>query len=407
MWLANRNKLRPENLWNLNEKRKDDRERPPRPTRSKKRRASYEPTSDVAGSQFDVPSDMLNVPAQDEPTSSPMEQGDVNETERLDEPDLPPIGGVDGSGESSEASKAAASPQNLLDPDAYAALERAIQSSPNRFRGSKTSPIKIDEGNPDPVRRALFSSPRTSGLGEVNLIGRKSPNSKTPPAVSTSVKNCTTAPGKPSLPNLSGDIGQETLPTRSVSPDPFQDLTKTLAPVTPSKANKHPSTKTPSDLFKTPTQKSSQSHRRISTDDFFSSAAKAFLHAPQTPSRTPSRIRAQSLEQMTPFTRNLNTLLSDAMGQDSPSRFFGMLGDVRALPPLNNENSGAIDFDFSDFNPTSDLGLTSSPPRWFGPSADDTEGGLWEDVGFGSSPVKGPGKGVKETQESTIPAAAA
>ena len=403
--------LRPENLWSVNngreqrkeEKRKERaRERPSRPSRSKKQRTNAQPTSDMPESQFDAPSEALAADPQDESVESPLEPGNVTETERLDEPDLPQLQSAGEGDRGPGLLQAGSSPQTLLDPAAYAALERAIKSSPNRFPGSKGSPINLDEGTSDPARRTLFSSPKTAGPLGVDANGRNLSRSKES-TVSDSAHDGQTTAADMENACLAGDFGHGTLPARSASPDPFGDFSTALAPVTPSKTNKYHAVKSPSDLFKTPSQKSSHNHQRISTDDFFSSAAKAFLHGPTTPSRTPSKMRAQSLDQMTPFTRGLNTILSDAMGQENtPSKFFGMLGDIRALPPLTNEQGSAMDFDFSDFNPTSDLGLTSSPPRWFGPSEDATEGGLWEDVGFGSSPAKASQKEAEGAQEATV-----
>ena len=398
LWLVNRHKLRPENLWNNNEKRKEEKEKekekPKRSSRSKKPRLNNDLTSDVLGSQLDTPSDALAIPAPEESGESPLDQGNATDTEKPEEPELPPVVRPRGGSGWSDGVQSDRSPEGLLDPAAYAALAQALRSSPNRFPGSKTSPINIDQETPDPARRKLFSSPKTSGP-----LGIDAPSGSTP-----KTKAAVTARTPQQNPIVTIGAGQEMLPGRSVTPDPFPDLTKALAPVTPSKTNTNPTaTKTPSDLFKTPSSRSSQAQQRISTNDFFSSAAKAFLHGgPQTPSHTPSKsnkIDQAALDQMTPFTRSLNLILSDANAQESsPSRFMGLLGDVRSLPTLTNgtnENSGPMDFDFSDFNPTSDLGLTSSPPssRWFGLSDDATEGGIWEDVGFGSSPAKETEKG--------------
>ena len=396
----NRNKLRPQNLWN-NEKRKDDKdkEKPKRPSRAKKQRAHNELTSDVFGSQCDAPSDALAVPAQDESAESPADPGSTTEAERAEEPELPSLVRQRARDGGSDLPPTEMSPENFLDPSAYAALERAIRSSPNRLSGAKSSPVNLDQATPDPARRKLFSSPKTSGPLGVDALN----NAQAKPMTS----NEPGALGHHQTITVEG--GQEMLPARSATPDSFQELTKALAPVTPSKTNTNSAVKSPSDLFKTPSNKSAQSQQRISTNDFFSSAAKAFLHGPTTPSRTPSKTKTpQNLHQMTPFTRSLNLLLSEASGHDSsPSRFMGILGDVRALPPLTNENNGPMDFDFSDFNPTSDLGLTSSPPRWYGPSEDATDGGIWEDVGFGSSPAKASEKADETLQETAAASAAA
>ena len=399
LWLVNRNKLRPKELWNAVKPKDDSRpSRPPRPRRKKANSGLY---TDSLEPQPDMASDGLAVAAQEDSGLSPTESetmtglegdGEPESTAEIEgdgEPELPSInrlGSADGACDIPSQSEG--NNDCLLDPAAYAALQRAIQSSPNRLRVSKSSPIGLKEGTPDPARRSLFSSPKTRGpLGvDPNEHARSKPveDEDLPLA-----RNDTGPEAEVQHMELIEEPAQQSQPVRSLTPDFFRDLTEALAPVTPSKSNVNRPPKTPSDAFKTPSNKSSRSQQRISTNDFFSSAAKAFLHGPRTPSRTPSKSR--NPDNMTPFSRNLSILLSESLGQpqldSSPGKF--LLGDGRSLPPLSTDVNAAMDFDFSEFNATSELGLTSSPPRWFGPLDDATEGGVWEDVAFESSPAAG------------------
>jgi hypothetical protein len=251
---------------------------------------------------------------------------------------------------------------------AQEALFRALQSSPAGLRGTKASPIEVGEDlTPKPTRRILFPSPRRSGekksLGEIRSV----PSMDKPDSISKASKGTTPAPGlqleevdKENCPPVGEEDGLSHL---------FEGFGSTRT--TPTKS------RTMEDLLKTPTP---ASRRRV----------------PLTPKRggdvlgltTPSRVnktprtakRAATAEPETPFTRQLNALLSDVMAS-SPSQAI----DFSAFPTFNtpgramDTNGHFGDFLSNDYL-SSDLPIPSSPNGGinFGIFEDNTHTvGLW------------------------------
>lgn len=219
-----------------------------------------------------------------------------------------------------------------------AALHRAIQSSPARFQGTQESPIELeDDLTPKPTRRLLFPSPRKDGetksLDDASLPTAKASNAGS---------------GDPFNDGYQMN-DKENRPPDTVEVDDFAHLFEG-SPTgfmfkTPSKATPHAMKMTPpsqsiptfESLFAatpTPSRRTvSNSHtnallrtpNRTNIDAFlptFSSSETKNLF-PSTPSRyanllSPSRNgsggggRSSSAEQMTPFTRHLTQMLSDA-----------------------------------------------------------------------------------------------
>lgn len=145
--------------------------------------------------------------------------------------------------------------------------------------------------------------------------------------------------------------------------------------------------------FKTPNQSLSPDRIPPTTGDFFSSAAKALLRPQTTPKHTSSRADAsRPLSEISPFTAQINPILSDANAASPPGSNF----DFPSLPSLTNTpNRIRHDFDFSQFDPqdllSTDIPMASSPPTegWFGVYEDpaEREGNFWSDYPFpGSSP---------------------
>ena len=238
------------------------------------------------------------------------------------------------------------------DADAMLALQRAIQSSPGHTSGSKHSPIELDNLTPKPTRRILFPSPRSSSqttpLSEKDInLGLGSQDSS--PRRSRRLQNVMSR----------SRSDKENLPpqTNNEFDDLFDEAAKRGSPkASPSESNP----------FVTPTKKQSTPKRSLNTGDFFSSAAKAFLDLPSTPKRSSPPHQAMGTL-MTPFTAQLNRLLSDANGNmDSPSKFL----DFSSLPSLEGATSpsrflGSDTFGFEGFG--GEGGLPSSPPTgWFG-----------------------------------------
>ncbi|KAI8943310.1 hypothetical protein NX059_001330 [Plenodomus lindquistii] len=283
---------------------------------------------------------------------------------------------------------------------AQAALRRAIQSSPAGLRGSQKSPINIDPDlTPRPTRRLLFPSPRKDG--ETKSLA---PSSALPLQAPTAVAD-DDAPKKPRCQRCKGlkkacdrerpcrrcdDAGighdgcipceqprpqwfeksvarpaivEEENPDKENCPPPpshksradddFADLFEDkLSPkTTPQKNNLF------QDLLKTPTPGSRRRGLltpKRGTDD---------MDVLMTPSRnifTPRGTRAATIAPETPFTRQLNALLSDHP-ISSPSHAI----DFSNFPTFNTP--GRPGGQFSDFLHddflSSDMPMPSSPPK--------------------------------------------
>ena len=363
--------MRPESKWTSNAKRKDNKDKSKRPSRSKKQKSAEEEQSDM----LDIKSEAMNLAS--EASWAPIAaECAVGDSPDQDEPDLPPMRPRP-SGMESEPNNVGKS-DLTLDPNAVAALQRAIQSSPARFLGSKQSPIELDGCSPEPLRRTLFPSPKTKGpLGTTTNEQSSSSQESSKPAKEV-------PPDR-----IDGDeqADKENLPPRPTTPDAFDELLSELPPITPSRPREPTTPSTLADLFKTPTNSTINKHS-LSTGDFFSSAAKAFLHQ-KTPSRSPSKTTPQHAD-MTPYSRQLNQMLSDLNGPDTPGRRYSEIGLL--LPTTEGGTPSRVfrtsDFDFGDFQ-SSDAVMPSSPPsNWFSVYQDPSEGSQWVDLGLGSSPLK-------------------
>ncbi|MCJ1433179.1 hypothetical protein MMC27_002538 [Xylographa pallens] len=374
LWLNNHKSMRPKSVY---EQRKDD--------KSRKGGGGHRKKSITADSSNDAQSGAINMPYN---TSSPMDGGDEEmlvEPEQDDEPQLPPMN-------RQRAMSAQVAPNIQTKSDvvmgttAVAALQRAIQSSPGRFLGTKHVPIEVEDLTPKPTRRVLFPSPKhrtVIGLGGCDDIPEASKSPRSSPASAKTFLATVDTTDK------------ENRPPPEPAQDPFDDLFDEVPKPASCPSSPSPSSRLPSHIFKTPTK--TPSKHVFTTGDFFSSAAKAFLHAPRTPSRTPNK---EVLGEMTPFTRHLSQMLSDANGGDSPSTFSPSKAmEFLSLPPL--ENSADVsstpgryfrseDFDFGTMC-SDGMGMPSSPPgAWFGVYEDPREGCStgWAPLEFGSSPLK-------------------
>ena len=276
----------------------------------------------------------------------------------------------------------------LNETGALIALQRAIQSSPARVIGTKHVPIELDGDQiSKPTRRILFPSPKPST--DPTALAVKEANTSPPsqggsPRKSRRLHNNITCNQSdkenfPPPPNDGIDDGLDDLFDEPAQP--------ASCPSTPPSSSKH-------NPFRTPTRTPMASKQSLGTGDFFSSAAKAFLHASTTPKRTPSKSSGQQspMEEMTPFTAHLHQVLSEAdHHQDSPSKFLDF-SPMRAMDGSTSANhfiDGDQGFGFGEF----DEGMPSSPPAWFGVYEDVGEGsktgnGVW-DLGLGDSPNQG------------------
>ncbi|MCJ1474851.1 hypothetical protein MMC13_003511 [Lambiella insularis] len=373
LWLHNHKCLRPESVW---EQRKDDKSR--RGGRKK---------SGSADRPDDARSDATNMQSNASSPSDGAAEDAPGEPENNDEPELPPMNRQRALSAQVPAVTVSKS-DSAIDPTAVAALQRAIQSSPGRFLGTKHVPIEVEDLTPKPTRRVLFPSPKnrkTIDLGECDDIQVRN-------------KSQGNSSAGPKPPNCASDTtDKENHPPPATNDDLFDDLFDDVPKSSSCPSSPPRSSRLPSNSFRTPTK--SPSKRPMTTGDFFSSAAKAFLHPPRTPTRTPTKTK-EALGELTPFTRHLNEMLSDAHGSGSPSRLTPSTGmDFLSLPPLDsNADVGSTpsryfrseDFDFGHAD-SEGVGMPSSPPgTWFGVYEDPREAGNggWGAFDFGSSPLR-------------------
>ncbi|KAL8736017.1 MAG: hypothetical protein Q9166_000579 [cf. Caloplaca sp. 2 TL-2023] len=264
---------------------------------------------------------------------------------------------------------------------AAAALQRAIQSSPVQCRSVQNTAIAGKDLTPKPTRRILFPSPTQSNQ-------RRAVQGK----VADSANFNAASPTYTTSQNLD-PADKENLPPQQEEED-HQDVDD-QAP--PRSATPTPSSRSREMSFKTPNRSVTPDRVHPTTGDFFSSAAKALLR-PQITPRRPRPDASQPLSEVSPFTAQVNEILSDANVVSPPGSNF----DFPNLPSLNNTPGRMLrqDFDFSIFDPQDLLGtdvpMASSPPLegWFGVYEDPAErdGNFWSDYPF---PASSPPASVK------------
>ena len=408
LWLSNRNKMRPESLWHNDATRRKVEaklERPKRPSRAKRSRTEGEPRSDNPNSQADLlTSDITHLQPNlySEQAECPINDGDSRD------PELPPLlkPRRDDANPQSKPTAPSAGTSGVV-PQTQKVRESLVEDN----LGSKETPINLDAVNADPVRRSLFSSPRSQGLHQSDMKEPNKPRKNEPFHLDKSQADGPVDANKEIVQMQPADenISRPKTPTTQAEP------TLKLPPVTPTReVNGDGINKTPgdlSDLFKTPSNPSNQSsaNKRITTSDFFSSAAKEFLHGPNV--RTPSRIApttpthsnlgtVPSLEEMTPFSRNLSNLLSEVFDpqndplnflSDLPQNGYGVQGHrhvPQGSPTPSKRRRAPADKSGNSAAGAENLSPKSSPSKALSEYDDPMGEGLWEDIGFGSSPVK-------------------
>ncbi|KAF2181924.1 hypothetical protein K469DRAFT_637249 [Zopfia rhizophila CBS 207.26] len=285
----------------------------------------------------------------------------------------------------------------LNEATAAALLRRAIQSSPAGFRrGSKDSPIDLEpELTPKPTRRLLFPSPRRAG--EVKSLADNratvSPTTSAP-----APKN--DEPARRTLDRDVEDNDKENCPPPVLNGD--DDLAHLFEdPISP----KTTPTKGPplQDLLKTPTPRS-RCVATLTPKRGDENSADPFGIGLTTPTRsltTPNRSgRAATVAPLTPFTAQLNALLSDGL-QSSPIRNMDLSAFGPFPSPRRTSSCGVqyVNFATEDFM-SSDLPMPSSPPPGLGFSLyEDPETatiGLWS----GPSIFEGSDAVMPEQQEA-------
>ena len=403
--------MRPEQQWNVERKKRDEGNPPKaKAARQKKKKAleivdgiSMTSSSAIPPSEMGMTSEMM-LPS--DATWAPAVPTDgVAETSPDDGtgPELTPM-----SDPTVEATQDNVRTQNTsretLDPGALAALQHAIQASPGRFLGSKMSPIKIDEQSPEPARRTLFRSPKTAGPLGINI--------KDNATCQKPQKALNEGNFHPTSPTVD-QADKENMPPQPTSPDPFTDLFADFgSPATPSRNNNSNSSKKVSyDLLKTPTPPTPRNH--LTTGEFFSSAARAFLSAPMdSPQQTPTqplkkkpRLASKS-EDFDPFTTKTCSALDLADKREAAWDRQRRQGDLPYPRNALHYNQDTDRWNHKDWTgkfvnttpkkrsspkskspPNNNAVPSSDPAGWFGVYEDPTEPD-WSDIGFGSSPPK-------------------
>ena len=342
--------MRPKDMWNKGQKGPDDKTKR-RPGDQDQKSASNHFSGGQSGTSL-----------HSEPPSPTKAGGQCEASEH--EPQLPTL-----RDEKPNAGTGSFKKTGPLDEaSATAALERAIQSSPHKFGGTKEVPIEVGDLTPQPTRRVLFPSPIQSEQAKSKRISISS--STSPPSQSKLTQNpLVTTPKsaeKENHPPAAGDeIDRFFNENGYASPDRDPSLPQSKHPI----------------LNKTP--KRSPNPHPTSADDICS-AAKVLRRSPVTPKHTPGR-RGGPLAELTPFTAHLNQLLSEANSGAPGANNF----DFPTLPSLRNtpNSSRILDFDFGNFDSqdlvSTDAPMPSSPPPWdFGSFGDSVEGGhdsLWGD----------------------------
>ncbi|KAI9718069.1 MAG: hypothetical protein M1812_004327 [Candelaria pacifica] len=259
-----------------------------------------------------------------------------------------------------------------------AALHRAIQSSPARVIGSQHSPIEIDDLTPKPTRRILFPSPQK---GEAKASENDLSSSK------TALLSTITGKYLPDLPQPFDQDDKENRPPSEQISDQFAHLFedgRIRRPVTPP-----PASSQPRGAPKTPNRSTLGSKDVAMSKAIFSSGGSQQFDLPFTPRQ--GLVIEQGGAEMTPFTRQLNSLLSHANGNTSPSAGnidFGFLPSFDS----NTPNRDSMPFELPHFDPddmfSTDVPMPSSPPIFFSLYEDPVEplSGLWSDYNLPSSP---------------------
>ncbi|KAL9045486.1 MAG: hypothetical protein Q9214_001477 [Letrouitia sp. 1 TL-2023] len=350
LWLHTRKCMRPEEAWDKNNRGPDGRGGPrKRTSRSQKQQPTYSMShsaTDASGGSA-IYSD----------ASSPAEDKHQAQQDQ-EEPQLPAVSRPRASSNPTSPNKV-----QMDDTMAAVALERAIQSSPVRFGCHPPMIPQAKDLTPKPTRRILFPSPTQSDHARTALkdedINAESGHRSYQSGLSK---------------QGSGDLdpnNKENHPPPETEDD-FIELfadNKSIRSTTPT-----PYSKVPGQTFKTPKRDLNAAKVLPTTGDFFSSAAKALLRPPTTPKRTPTKASSQPLQEMTPFTAQLNQLLSDANNGSPGGDHF----DLPGFPSLSNTpNRMRNEFDFTQFDPqdilSTDVPMPSSPPAWFGVYEDPEE----------------------------------
>ncbi|OCL09590.1 hypothetical protein AOQ84DRAFT_388075 [Glonium stellatum] len=394
LWFNKKGSMRPPEIWEKaaekaadksGEKIKRKRTKPVEKV-SRKRRQGNQTDSRFEASQEPPSSNFTNQLITKEAKEAlfrPQHQSEPSETSRTTRPRASSV---------QPSSHATSNTNQLDDTTAVAALRRAIQSSPAGFLGTKHSPIELEPDlTPTPTRRLLFPSPRKEG--EIKTLGdlAKSESLKLIGTGSTShKKSLTTDPDSNGLEENDKENCPPLLEGQDDLAHLFEDHETITLQTTPRSGHSF------SELLKTPTPKSG---RNTLTPRRFPGTSGDLLGF-DTPSRG---MRGGTLAPMTPFTAQLNQLLSDGLAS-SPSHGF----DFSAFSTFDTPGKRGSTMQFGDFTSddflSSDMPLPSSPPHNMFSLYEDpatSTAGLWSGTSIfdGSDPIQAPRPGGGQGQE--------
>jgi hypothetical protein len=326
LWLNKKNAMRPAELWGPKKPAgpKPKRKRNPPKGANKKAQGGNDIHSDAI-----VPhSEPIMPPSDGKPQSYSEEQGTRYRSCSSQLPDH--------------------AESQLDDLTAAAALQRAIQSSPGCM-GSKESPINVEPDlTPKPTRRLLFPSPRRSGEMKSLADGAASGS----PVAKSPSRKATTPAVQIFNPE---EMDKENCPP-SASHDNFAHLfeEQTSPKTTPRKELAM------QELLKTPTP-ASRRRTPLGSKRGTDMNADGGLTTPSRKILTPSRSgRAATIPPETPFTRQLNAMLSDALSSPNQPIDFSAFSPF-SLTPGRNGGLPFADFNLPNDFLSSDLPIPSSP----------------------------------------------
>ena len=415
--------MRPPEKWNKGPK--DPKEKRKRRARPRSERAAARKTSGSNNSRGDAstpasdastPQDTATEAAGPEEGENDDREGRINgQNDGADEPELPPMPKRATSAEPvAEGTRAdlTADVSNQTD-------QRAIQSSPARHHGSETEPIELDL-TPKPLRRQLFS-PQNPNSAKSAATASSSDSSKPLASLPNFVRRSPRLNKTKEVFGLEGHIDvtsnkENVTPGRGLD-DGLNDLFDDgeggiqLPPMTPT-----PTRRSDRLLFKTPSKTPSRTPGATLSPNVRVSGQKSLRH----PAAAALLGTMKKVEDMTPFSKQIHQILSDANPHNlssSPPRPSAVPArrtprkasprsaadfDFPDLPSLNNSSpmsqNQQINFNFSELTTeqiqpdfqdvsSSDRPMPSSPPQgFFGfvDTHDDGMNGLWSEMDFGN-----------------------
>lgn len=278
-------------------------------------------------------------------------------------------------------------------------LQRAIQSSPARWAGTRHSPTDIEEEDLGETRRLIFPSPRKEGSPKV--LGEIVANvHSTPSGIKFVKENVSQVLNKENC----GPVFDEAEIDEELVRLFEEEMAKGTVTVTPPRPTTPIRDHAPMNPFKTPTRPT-PSHRPItrSVSRSHQKSPGHLLGISETPSRTLRRSpRFQEME--SPFTRSLNQMMLDANNETSPIRPGIELdfGSLPALPNVHGPQDHMGDFNLEDFFST-DVPMPSSPPRSYNMYEDNALDQInWNDYGQFAPSQEGTGARVEVEGEAVV-----